>query len=34
MQTVDLINQFGFDPFLVSFFEKLVVSLMIGILIA
>ncbi|NTV79214.1 MAG: MgtC/SapB family protein [Clostridiales bacterium] len=33
MQTVDLVNQFGFDPFLVSFFEKLGVSLMIGILI-
>lgn len=33
MQPMDLINQFGFDPFLMSFFEKLGVSLLIGILI-
>ncbi len=33
MQIMDLINQLGLDPFLVSFFQKLGVSLMIGILI-
>ncbi|WP_370571784.1 MgtC/SapB family protein [Methanomethylovorans sp.] len=33
MQIMDLINQLGLDPFLVNFFQKLGVSLMIGILI-
>jgi uncharacterized membrane protein YhiD involved in acid resistance len=33
MQIIDIINNIGLDPFLVNFFQKLGVSLMIGILI-
>jgi uncharacterized membrane protein (DUF4010 family) len=33
MQIIDLVNQLGLDPFLVNFFEKLAISLMIGLLI-
>jgi uncharacterized membrane protein (DUF4010 family) len=33
MQIIDIINNIGLDPFLVNFFKKLGVSLMIGILI-
>lgn len=33
MQIIDIINNIGLDPFLVTFFKKLGVSLMIGILI-
>lgn len=33
MQIMDLVNQLGLDPFLVNFFEKLAISLMIGLLI-
>ncbi|WP_214044535.1 MgtC/SapB family protein [Methanomethylovorans sp.] len=33
MQILDIINNFGLDPFLVNFLQKLGVSLMIGILI-